>query len=45
MDNKPEFKVRRAGGYSHNVVPIIDKTGKVISHAVKPLMVELRIRE
>ena len=42
---KPKTKIQRIGGYLHKVIPIIDHTGKVISHAVSPLKVELRRRD
>jgi uncharacterized membrane protein len=42
---KTPSDVKRIGGYLHRVVPIMDKTGKVISHAIKPVMLELRIRD
>jgi len=33
--------IERVGGYLHRVVPIAEHpTGNVISHALKPLMVE-----
>jgi uncharacterized membrane protein len=43
--DKSKTTVQRIGGYLHKVVPIIDNTGKVISHAVSPLKVELRRRD
>jgi uncharacterized membrane protein len=43
--NKSKTTVQRIGGYLHKVVPIFDNTGKVISHAVSPLKVELRRRD
>jgi uncharacterized membrane protein len=42
---KPKTTIQRIGGYLHKVVPIIDSTGKIISHAVSPLKVELRRRD
>jgi uncharacterized membrane protein len=42
---KSKTTVQRIGGYLHKVIPVIDKTGKVISHAVSPLKVELRRRD
>ncbi len=32
-------------GYLHRVIPIVDKSGNVIEHVVKPLMVEFRARD
>ena len=43
--DKPKTRIQRIGGYLHKVVPVIDNTGKVISHAVSPLKVELRRRD
>ena len=43
--NKPKTSVQRIGGYLHKVIPIVDSTGKIISHAVSPLKVELRKRD
>lgn len=43
--NLNDSRVERIGGYLHKVVPIVDNTGNVISHAVAPFMVELRPRD
>ena len=32
--------IKRVGGYLHRVIPITDATGKVLSHFLKPIMVE-----
>lgn len=46
MDEKRRStRVERVGGYLHRVVPISDAAGNVISHALKPLMVEFRPRD
>lgn len=37
--------IKRIGGYLHRVVPIMDKSGEVLSYALKPLMVEFRPRD
>lgn len=37
--------IRRIGGYLHRVVPVVDVTGKVLSYALKPIMVEFRPRD
>ena len=42
QNEKQKVSVQRIGGILHKVIPIIDSTGKVISHAVAPLKVELR---
>ena len=36
---------KRIGGYLHKVVPIADKSGDIISYALKPLMVEFKPRD
>lgn len=36
---------KRIGGYLHKVVPIADKSGEIISYALKPLMVEFKPRD
>ena len=42
---KPNHTIQRIGGYLHRIVPIVDNTGKVISHATRPFMVEVRARD
>ncbi len=37
--------IKRIGGYLYRLVPISDGTGKIISHALSPLMVEFRLRD
>ncbi len=37
--------IKRIGGYLHRVIPITDATGKVLSHFLKPVMVEFRPRD
>lgn len=39
------MSVKRIGGYLHRIVPITDATGKVLSHILKPVMVEFRPRD
>lgn len=48
MDEQPKLKssyIKRIGGYLHRIVPIMDKTGEVISYSLKPHMVEFRLRD
>lgn len=48
MEQKVEIKettIKRIGGYLHRVVPIADKSGKIISYALKPLMLEFKPRD
>lgn len=42
-----EVTIERIGrnGYLHRVIPIVDKSGRVIQRVVKPLMVEYRARD
>jgi len=40
-----EYPIKRIGGYLHKVIPIADSTGKILSYALKPLMVELKLRD
>lgn len=42
---EPEAKIRRIGGYLNRVVPVLDSAGRVIQYVVRPLMVELRVRD
>lgn len=44
-DSRPRESVRRVGGYLHRVIPVFDTTGKILSYALKPLMVEFRPRD
>ncbi len=44
-EQKPNHTIQRIGGYLHRIVPIVDSTGKVISHAARPFMVEVRARD
>jgi uncharacterized membrane protein len=45
-DEHKEFIKRLGPGqYLHRVIPILDASGKVIHRVVKPLMVELRVRD
>jgi uncharacterized membrane protein len=48
MEQKIETKqstIKRIGGYLHRVVPIADKSGKILSYALKPFMVEFKPRD
>jgi uncharacterized membrane protein len=38
-------QVKRIGGYLHRIVPVVDKSGEVLSYALKPLMVEFKPRD
>ncbi len=44
INTKPSV-VKRIGGYLHRVVPIADKSGEIISYALKPFMVEFKPRQ
>ena len=48
MEDKTKVKqttTKRIGGYLHRVIPIADKSGIIISYAIKPLMVEFKPRD
>jgi len=48
MQQKIEIKettIKRIGGYLHRIVPIADKSGEIISYALKPLMLEFKTRD
>jgi len=42
-----DVRVERLGrnGYLHRIIPIVDKAGNVVQRLVKPLEVELRLRD
>jgi len=44
-EKRPQTTIRRIGGYLQRVVPITDATGKIVGHALKPFMVELKPRD
>jgi uncharacterized membrane protein len=44
IETKPST-IKRIGGHLHRVVPIADKSGKILSYALKPLMVEFKPRD
>ncbi|EZH75907.1 hypothetical protein ATO12_03700 [Aquimarina atlantica] len=37
-----ETTIKRISGYLHRIVPIADKSGEIISYALKPLMLEFK---
>lgn len=39
------YNIKRIGGYSHKVIPIMDHTEKVIHHIIAPFAVELKPRD
>ena len=43
--SKTEPTIKRIGGYLNRVVPITDSAGKIVNYALKPLMVEFRLRD
>ena len=47
QNESTEVTVERIGrnGHLHRVIPVVDKSGKVIQRVVKPLMVEFRARD
>ena len=44
-EQQPKHTIQRIGGYLHRIVPIVDSTGQVISHATRPFMVEVTARD
>lgn len=40
-----ETTIKRIGGYLHRIVPIVDKSGKIINYTLKPLMLEFKPRD
>lgn len=45
MNHKNETKIKRIAGYLYKVTPVKDETGNVLSHLLRPLMVEFRPRD
>lgn len=47
MDNieNKDTTVKRISGYLHRVIPIADKSGKIISYALKPMLCEFKMRD
>ena len=43
--NIKESTIKRIGGYLHRIVPIADKSGEIISYALKPIMLEFNPRD
>ena len=44
-ERKVEIKRLGRNGYLHAVIPVFDSSGKLIHRVVKPLMVELRLKD
>lgn len=40
-----ETSIRRINGYLHRIIPIADKSGKIISYTLKPIMLEFKVRD
>lgn len=45
MENNENVKVKRIGGYLHKLIPIKDSSGKILSYALKPFMIEFHFRD
>ncbi len=43
-ENVEIARIGRAG-YLHSIIPIVDSSGKIIHRVVKPLMVELKLKD
>lgn len=44
IKTKPSH-ISRIGGYLHRIIPITNKSGEILSYALKPLMVEFKARD
>lgn len=44
-NKKKDYEIKRIGGILHRVIPMSDAAGNVISHTLKPFMVELHWRD
>ncbi len=44
-NSNKQHSIKRIGGHLHRVIPISDKSGKIISYALKPFMVEFKPRD
>ena len=44
-ESKTGSTIKRIGGYLHRVIPIADSAGNIVNYAIKPLMVEFRLRD
>jgi uncharacterized membrane protein len=40
-----ETTIKRISGYLHRVIPVADSTGKIISYALRPIMLEFNARD
>lgn len=40
-----DFRLERIGGYLHKVIELKDESGKIIHRIVKPVMIELKLRD
>jgi uncharacterized membrane protein len=43
--NTNETTIKRISGYLHRVIPVADSTGKIISYALRPIMLEFTARD
>jgi uncharacterized membrane protein len=43
--NTSETTIKRISGYLHRVIPVADSTGKIISYALRPIMLEFKVRD
>jgi len=44
-DYSENYTIKRIGGHLHKIVPVLDKTGEVLHHAVHPFQVEFKFRD
>lgn len=45
LNEQGKETIKRIEGYLHQVIPVIDETGKVVQHVLKPFMVEFNVRD
>jgi uncharacterized membrane protein len=37
--------IKRIGGHLHKIIPIVDRTGKILHHVIQPFQVEFKFRD
>ena len=44
-EKEDKSTIERIGGVLHRVVPVVDKSGEILSYALKPLMLEFKLKD
>ncbi len=44
-EQEDKSTIKRIGGVLHRVVPVVDKSGEILSYALKPLMLEFKLKD